>query len=234
MRRFILTLGLCLLGTTSQAEQIIYDLTIRGFKVAELVLNATSDARRYTAFGTINNTGLTRVVRKLSYRGTAQGRLTRNRLIPAAYQEVANTDNFDTTVRMTFRNGVPRIDEYVSERPRTPDAPTPASQKGALDPLSAIFGLLRDIPASDACKYDVQIYDGARQSRLFMVPDDTNTRLPTCKGAYVRQKGYTPEEIERHTQFNLQLSYRDLGNGTLAAENIEFDTIYGTARVIRR
>ena len=236
MRPFgkVIAFAFSLVALPVAADVVYYDLTIRGFKVAELEVAAQETRRNYSVAGTINNTGLTRIVRKLNYSGTTRGTIKNRRLVPQTYSEQANTAGYDTAVSIGFQNGTPTQVNYVSNRGREPDAPDPATLNGAVDPLTAIYGVLRDTPAQHACDYDVTIYDGGRESRLILQPNGRADGLPTCKGRYIRVRGYTADEVARHKQFDLLMWNRDLGDGMLAADTVEFDTIYGKARVVRR
>ena len=124
--------------------------------------------------------------------------------------------------------------EYTSPKQAGLDAPDPATQSGTLDPLSAIFTLLRDVPRANACNLDMAIFDGKRRTRIAVWPQASESELPACTGIYQRLQGFTDKEVARHKQFDLTLTYEDAGNGQLRVSRVAFDSLYGIASVDRQ
>jgi len=209
-------------------------MKIRGFTVGTVRLDSRTAANRYTVNGLIENTGLTRIFRKFAYRGAAWGIVNGAQLNPLVYRENADTGRRVSEVELSYDQGVPRVLRYISPKPAGPDAPDPESQSGTVDPLTAIYALLRDVPRSGACKLDVVIFDGRRRSRIFMGQAADAGAIPVCKGVYERLQGFTAKEVSRHTRFDFVLSYSDPGTGRLRVEKIVFDSFYGTAALVRR
>lgn len=230
----IILLGLVLSPAAARAEQAVYDLSIRGFKVGELRLDAQESGSRYSVTGRIRNTGVTRMFRQFSYQGTANGRIQRGRLAPARYEEAADTGRRQSSAELRYQGGVPSVVRYASPRESGPDSPSPASQGGTVDPLTASYALLRTVPPAQACNVDHLIFDGARQSRMFMRPAGQSGGLPVCKGQYQRLKGFTAEEVSRHRSFNFTLTYRQGSGGQLVVDRVSFDSLYGKAVIERR
>lgn len=217
-----------------QAETAEYDLKIRGLKVGHLTLRSQSTPDSYALAGVIRNTGLTRVIRRFSYRGQAKGKIYDGRLTPAQYMETANTGKRASEAEIHYdAQGVPRVITYASPDEPGRDAPPPQTQGGTVDPLTAVYDLLRDVPLDRACQTDVMIFDGKRQSRITSAHAGTQDGLPVCSGRYERLLGFTPDEVARHRKFDFTLTYRRVGDH-LQVDRVSFGSIYGKAVIDRR
>lgn len=231
--RHALLLVFLFIATSARADTATYDLTIRGLKVGVLTLASEERAGRYTLSGRIGNSGVTRVIRKFNYRGTAVGRLRGRTLLPSEYAEVADTGMRQSEVVMTYRGGVPTIVTYTSPREAGPDTPAPETQGGTLDPLTAVYAFLRDVPPGEACDVNVVLFDGRRQSSIQMRPAGEEDGLPVCVGRYERRLGFTAEEVTRHRHFDFRLRYAPAGN-LLRVEEVVFQSLYGQAAIRRQ
>ena len=234
--RFLLTvLAVWLLATgAARAENTVFDLKIRGLTVGVIYMTSRVNENGYAVGGVIQNTGLTRVIRRFSYRGSVRGRFAGARPMPDRYQETADTGRRKTELRVDYINGVPNIVHYVSDRPESPDAPDPATQGGTVDSLTAVWALLRDTPRGAACQLDLYLFDGRRRGRIWMQPAGEEDGLPVCRGRYERLEGYTAKEVSRHRWFDFKLTYSDLPDDMLRVERVAFDSYYGTAAIDRR
>lgn len=211
-----------------------YALKIRGLTVGVIYLTSAIDARKYAVSGVIESTGLARAIRRFAYRGAARGAVRDGRLWPERYQETADTGRRNSEAVIQYTGGVPQLMVYNSPKEAGPDSPDPATQGGTIDPLTAIFSLLRDVPRAQACELDVAIFDGKRRSRISMRPLAVEDGLPTCEGRYERLQGFTAKEVARHTKFDFVLTYADAGSGMLSVQRVAFASSYGTASIDRR
>lgn len=233
MGRLWIALGIWLCAAPLWAGQTTYDLKIRGFHVGVMTLSAEARGESYALAGQIKNTGLLRVFRSFRYQGSAQGRLTAAGPRSLSYSENAHTGKRVAEVEMRFKSGLPQVLHMAP--PPHPEAEVlePASLGGTVDPLSGIYALLGDTTPEKACKLDVQLFDGQRLSRIVMQPAGSADGLPLCKGQYLRLKGYSPEEIARHTVFPFTMTYQGAGD-MLQVKHLKFKTDYGQAEILRR
>ncbi|MCP3968755.1 MAG: DUF3108 domain-containing protein [Rhodobacteraceae bacterium] len=229
-----MTICLGLATTGARAGNDAFHLKISGLRVGAVYLTSHANTDSYAVSGVIQSTGLVAAVRQFSFRGSAAGRVQGARLQPEHYQETADTGRRSSDALIEYSAGVPRVIHYNSTKEAGPDTPDPATQGGTLDPLSAIWALLRDVPRGSACALDVAIFDGRRRSRIWMVPAGKADGLPVCKGRYERLRGFTAREVSRHRKFDFRLSYSDAGGGMLRVERVAFDSSYGTAAIVRR
>ena len=135
---------------------------------------------------------------------------------------------------LKYQNNVPEVVTYTSPTLAGPDAPAPSTQKGSVDPLSAIYGLLRSVAAEDACKVNFDLFDGKRSSRIRTKLKTTENGLPVCVGFYERLLGFRPEEVARHKRFDFTMRYRQGDDGRLNVDNVVFQSIYGKASIDRQ
>lgn len=233
MRIWIMSLLLAWAGGAA-ASQVSYDLSIRGITVGRLVLAAEENATRYSVAARITNTGLTRVIRRFSYQGQAQGRIVQGALRPELYTERADTGKRSSEVEIRYRGGVPDVVRYTSPKAAGADAPSPESQGGTVDPLTGVYALLRDVPAAEACRLNALLFDGRRQSRIAMQLARTEEGLPVCTGRYERLRGFTAEEVARHAAFDFTLFYQAGPGARLSVREVVFQSLYGQSVIRRR
>lgn len=220
-------------GATAQ-QTTTFDLTIRNIRVGQIILAGNETGKSYAVRGVAKNTGLSRVVRAFSYTGDVNGRIKGQVLTPVHYKETADTGKRVSEVELKYTRGVPAVVRYTSPRDAGPDSPAPSTQGGTVDPLSAIYGLLRDRPADAACAGRFDIFDGKRRSRIRLANGATVGGLPTCTGFYERMQGFLPDEIARHKRFDFVMTFTDAGNGRVSVARVVFDSIYGKAAIDRR
>jgi hypothetical protein len=237
MRRLLLVplavLLLCLTPHLAHAETSVFDLKVRGLVLGEVTLADRVTGGTYTVSGLIKSTGLAAMIRNFSYTGKAQGTLTRGIPAPLQYEEVADTGRRRSEAVLDYSGGAPVVVRYTSPKEAGPDSPDPMTQGGTVDPLTAIWALLRDVPRTRACALDLAIFDGKRRSSINLRPAGLKDGLPQCAGVYKRLQGFTAREVSRHTQFDFIVTYSAQGQ-MLRADSVAFGSFYGTAEIIRR
>ena len=238
MKHIVLVLAALFMAPLAPAEAAedtaSFSLTLRGFTMGLITLTSSADAQRYAVRGVIVNTGFSRIFRQFSYNGAASGTIQGGQLRPDRYQEVADTGRRSSEALITYLNGVPTVERYTSPKEAGADSPEPATQGGTVDPLTAIYVLLRDVPRASACKLDIFIFDGKRRTSIAMHPAGKKDGLPICKGRYSRLQGFTEEEVKRHHKFDFVLNYREGIDGMLQVKDVSFDSFYGTAAILRQ
>ena len=217
----------------AHAETSVFDLKVRGLVLGEVTLADTVGGGNYAVSGLIKSTGLAAMIRNFSYTGKAQGTMTRGIPAPLRYEEVADTGRRRSEAVIEYTDGVPKLTRYTSPKEAGADSPDPATQGGTVDPLTAIWALLRDVPRNRVCDLDLAMFDGKRRSSLKLRPAGIKDGLPQCAGVYKRLQGFTAKEVSRHTQFDFIVTYSARGN-RLHADSVAFDSFYGTAEIVRR
>lgn len=218
-----------------QADAIRFDVILRGIKAGELRIDGRIEGARYTASGVMETTGLAAAIRKIRYSATAQGAARETRFTPARYTETADRGSGkrrDFEIR--YRAGTPV--SVASNPPRTPKDHDvdPAKQGGTIDPLTALYAVLRDVAPDQACQLDVKMFDGARRSQVRLAAPKPAGKGVTCSGEYRRLEGFSEREMAEKSRFPFTLTYAPTADGRLRVVEISTETILGKGHLKRR
>lgn len=216
------------------APEAVYDIRIAGFRVGLLRLAAQETGRAYSVGAVVTSAGAARVFRDFTYTAQAQGTFAGDRLIPQHYAEAADTGRRQSEAELAYTQGVPRVVRYTSPRAPAADAPAPGTQGGTLDPLSAMYALLRDRGEAALCSRTLVLFDGARRSHVVLGAARREDGQIVCDGEYRRLQGFTEDELSRHVAFPLTARFAPLGDGRWRAARVELQSVYGLATVTRR
>ena len=230
----LVTLGPAAAPATVQTDLIVFDVVLRGLRAGRLTLTGSVDGSDYHASGTLQSAGLVRLVAKVRYDAEASGRLRGGRYVPARYSEVADTGRRVSESVMEYRGGVPQVKTYNPPRPPQTGDVKPETQGGTVDPLTALYATLRDVPRADACKLDVHLFDGMRRSQIALSAPVPEGEGVACTGEYRRLAGFSAKEMAEKERFAFRLVYVPVGEGMLRVNLIETDTIFGTGFLRRR
>ncbi|MDO9525068.1 MAG: DUF3108 domain-containing protein [Gemmobacter sp.] len=211
-----------------------FDLVLRGLKAGELVFAGTENGTNYAVTGVLRSAGLAGMVRKVRYDATAQGAVSGNSLAPRRYEEEADTGKRQSQSVMVWTGGVPKVELNLPERAPRPNDVSAASQKGSVDPLTAMFSTLREVPTAAACTTNVKMYDGRRSSQLRLSSPKVEGDRITCTGEYRRIAGFSDKEMAEKTSFSFALTYAPTAPGRVQVSEVAMDTLYGSARLTRR
>lgn len=228
----------CLLAPAAagadRTDSARFDLVMLGLRAGTLTFQAAEADGRYTVTGRMESGGVVAVVRKVRYDGRAEGTVAGRALAPLRYEEAADTGRRQSESVMEWTGGVPRVVHYAPERaPKAFDL-DPATQGGTIDPLTAMYATLRDVPAAEACNLNLDLFDGRRRSRVTLGPPTPRDGALLCAGEYRRVAGFPPRDMEEKTRFPFTLRLEPAEGGLMRVVRVEMDTIYGSARLIRR
>lgn len=230
-------LALALIAPVARADQIdaaVFDISIRGFSAATLTISGAQKGQSYAASGVLKSSGLLGFLKKIRYDADVTGSLSKGRLVPARYHEKADTGKRQSDALMAYKNGVPQVKAYSPPRPPQKGDIDPASQGGTVDPLTALYAVLRDVPEGEACKLKVFLFDGRRRSQVVLTAPQTKDGTLTCRGEYRRLEGFSAEDMAEKVRFPFTLTYRPAGPGMVHVTDISMDTLYGKGWMIRR
>lgn len=235
---FVKTLVLsALLSTAAGAEQRsdkgTFDVYIKGIRAGTLGFSGTSDGKSYAAAGKVQSGGIVGLLVKVRYDAQSRGRITSKGFVPISYSEKADTGKRVSEAVMEYKRGVPQVKKYNPPRVSTKGTLEPATQGGTLDPMTVIYAGLRDVPADELCKLNVQMFDGKRRSQVKLWGPRTSDGELSCSGEYRRLKGFTPKEMAERQSYPFRLVYAKEGDIYRVREMI-LTTDVGTARLVRR
>ncbi|WP_170426635.1 DUF3108 domain-containing protein [Ruegeria arenilitoris] len=227
----VLLLILCL-PTTVIAEQSRFALRALGVKVGEMALTSDLSTSGYAVRGRLSTTGLAGAIRRVSFVLEAQGRRDGNRFFPRLYVEDMDTGRRESRVRLEYKNGVARASgPKISDRGEY--AVTDAQQRGAVDPLTGIFMVLRDQDAASLCMLRQKLFDGERLTEIALTRRIEENGQIRCLGAFTRLAGYPPGDLRTGSRFPVSVTYVPFGD-VMRATRVEAQTIYGAAVVVRK
>ena len=81
---------------------------------------------------------------------------------------------------------VPKITSAKSPKPHWAK---PTSQKGTVDPMTAIHLVMGDRIEQTLCKQQFNIFDGARRIEIILSKINIQKNSAQCRGEYIRQDG---------------------------------------------
>ncbi|OCX61018.1 hypothetical protein BFP70_16315 [Thioclava sp. SK-1] len=233
----LVALTLSLLPAPVRADQqdhIVFDVTLKGIRAAELRINGKIVGDGYGANGTLKTTGLIGAIRKLRYDTTVNGHTDGTRFAPMRYEENADTPSRQSSNTIVYKSGTPVSVAKVPPRPRDDRDLDPRQQNGTVDPLTALYAVLRDVDRDAACKLNVAIFDGARRSSVQLSQPETSGQMLSCRGEYRRVAGFSDNDMKEKSRFPFTLTYAPAPNGRLQVVEISTDTVYGKARLKRQ
>lgn len=214
------------------AERMIFDIYLLGLKAGELEIASAEGRTRYALAGRLESTGLLDVVRKVRYGAETNGRKRSGNFVPELYTETTVSDERRGSARMEYRRGVPQKKVYTPPRKPDSDDVDPATQGGTIDPLTALYAALRDVPREKACRIDQRLFDGRRSTRLWIEPVPGDPLR--CRGLYRRIAGYDADELAERRDFPFEMRLERLNESKVRVAEIRARTLYGRARLVRR
>jgi len=231
--------GLALLAAqpalADQSDRIVFDVVLKGIKAGELAIDGKIAGGAYAANGVVKTTGLAGMIKKIRYDATASGSFAKGRFTPRAVEVASQRGDDSSKNTMIYKNGTPASVSH--EPPRTPRATDvdPAKQGGTIDPLTALYAVLRDVDRDEACTLKVTMFDGVRRSQVALSAPQPTEDGVTCSGEYRRIAGFKEKEMAEKTRFPFTLTYAPTGDGTrLRVVEITTDTIIGQGHLIRQ
>lgn len=225
----------CLAALPSHAEDpVVFDLSIRGIRAGTLSFSGQATDGRYTVSGRLESAGLVGLVRQVRYDGQAEGSLRQGRFTPARYSEQADTGKRQSESVMEYRRGIPQVKVYNPPRDLQADGIDPATQGGTVDPLTALFATLRDMPPGQECNRTLTMFDGKRRSQLVLGAPAAIEGGIACPGEYRRLAGFSADDMAEKTRFPFTVRLVPGASGLMQVDEVTMESIYGNARLKRR
>ena len=221
------------LAAPAWAEEAVFDLSIRGLRAGTLTFAGQEAQGRYSVTGRLESAGLVGMVRRVRYDGQAQGAVRAGRFTPARYSETADTGKRQSQSVMEYRRGVPQVKVYNPPRAPGSGGLDPATQGGTVDPLTAMFATLRDVPAGQECNRKLTLFDGKRRSQVVLGPPQPVEGGVACPGEYRRLEGFSADDMAEKTRFPFTVQMVPVGP-LMQVTEVTMESLYGNARLKRR
>lgn len=219
-------------ATTLDAQ---YTLSLRGVNGGAIAMRATEEGGGYAVSSRAQSLGLVGALVAYSFEGATQGRVSGGRHVPERYSETEVDDGERTVATTTFAGDTPRDVTFTPPREPKPWDIDPAAQSGVIDPMTALYRVLRPVEPAGACNQSYDLFDGRHVSRIALGaaragPDGTLR----CIGEYVRIRGYDPEKMAERPRVALSFTYAPIGGGRVQVSEIRSATRLGDAVLRRR
>lgn len=239
MLRHVLCLSLvcCLAAADSAHAETLsskFSATVAGIRAGTVELRGTEAAGRYEVQGAAASSGLVGEFVRFTVQAAAAGSVRNGRYAPSSYTEVSQSREGTQRVTYRYRGGIPQIDRSPDDEEREPHHVGPEGQRGTLDPLTALWALLRDQPRASACAADVSAYNGETRSRLRLTNVESEGATLVCSGLYTRIAGFSDEEMAERVNWPFTLIYRETGETLLRVEELRIPTSFGLFRLVRQ
>lgn len=234
-RLALAVLAAVLAAPSCRAEDlVVFDLSIRGIWAGTLSFTGEAKEGRYAVSGRLESAGLVGLVRQIRYDGQAEGSLRQGRFTPARYREQADTGRRQSQSVMEYRRGIPQVKVYNPPRDLQSDGIDPATQGGTVDPLTALFATLRDVPPGGECNQTLTMFDGKRRSQLVLGTPSAVEGGVACPGEYRRLAGFSARDMAEKARFPFTLRLGLAESGLMQVKDVTMESIYGNARLKRR
>lgn len=216
-----------------RTDSVSFKVYLKGLPIGILAFNGIEKDGAYAVAGKLKATGIVGALLKVGYEAEVRGAVANGAFVPARYKEIRDDRNGRRTAWMEYRDGVPGPKRYDPPRKSTSGVIDPATQKGTVDPLTALYVVLRDQDGPDPCDRALAIFDGKKRAGLRLSPLAASPEEVRCSGEYRRVAGYSAREMREKPVFPFTITYR-LSGGRWRAERIDTDTIHGRAVLRRR
>lgn len=229
--------AILLLALPAQArdEVHVYEVYASGIKVGNMNVSARLQGNRYAVVGTVKGTGIVGALFDVSFSGRGDGKITGSTTYqPEKYTSSWVDDGDKKSIVMRYRGTTPAQVQYAPPRkPRSYDI-VASAQTNTLDPVTAALSLLGQAPSDKACNRTVEIFDGAKRSRIKLGAQKPGPRGSIiCSGVYTRLAGFRPSQIAKKQNFPFTMFYRKEGDQFIVTR-FETDSVVGRVAAVRR
>lgn len=231
--RCLVLICLLLAPLTALAEDMAFDVRLRGVTAAQVEVTARLDGAGYALAARLRTTGLVGALSRRAYGVESTGRRDGRVMRPARAVLDDRSGREQGRRVLTWSGGRPRVveaDPPLVAQPWSVDAP-PA---GAVDPLSAFWSLLQAGGADMLCNTSLTTFDGVRLGQIAVARATTEGGSLTCAAQFERIGGYSPDELAERRVFPFTLVFVPVGGDTYRLSEIRARTPIGQAVLRRR
>ena len=221
---------ICANTLSAKTEQYSFDVFLWCLKVGELVYSIKKESNQYDISGILRSKGFARVVTKYKFVAQTQGRLSKSKYYPSSYSEKSDTGRRKEEKSIVYHKMIPKITSAKAPKPHWAQ---PKSQKGTVDPMTAIHLVMGDRIEKALCTQKINLFDGARRIEIILSKVNIQKNSAQCRGDYIRQDGYTDEEMKEGKIFPFTINYIKR-NELYAVESLEIKALRGRTKFTRR
>jgi len=211
-----------------------YSVSISGFPIGRVQYDATTGDGLYQVQGFLGSSGFFGFFIGTRYSGAVIGEARGADLRPEVFRGRFEARGKFAQVDMNYVKGIPDAVTHQPERSALATDIPLTRAADALDPISALYLLLRDVDASGVCKLDVPIFDGVRLSRVTLGQGKAVDDIVRCEGVYARVGGFSDAQLEERTDYPFLLEYGQAADGKWRVTQFLATTDFGVARASLR
>ena len=214
----------------AKTERYSFDVFLWGIKVGELVYSIKKASGEYDISGVLRSKGFARVVTKYKFEAQTQGKVSNSKYYPTSYSEKSDTGRRKEQKSIIYQRMIPKLTSAKAPKPHWAN---PQSQKGTVDPMTAIHLIMGDRIEKKLCKQKFNLFDGARRIEIILSEINIEKNSAQCRGEYIRQDGYTEEEMKEGKVFPFTINYikRD---EVYAVESLKIKALRGRTKFTKR
>ena len=215
---------------SAKTERYSFNVFLWGIKVGELVYSIKQTSNGYDISGVLRSKGFARVVTKYKFEAQTHGKVSKLKYYPSFYSENSDTGRRKEQKSIIYQNMIPKL---TSAKTPKPHWAKPKSQKGTVDPMTAIHLIMGDRIEKTLCKQKFNLFDGARRIEIVLYEISIEKSSAQCRGEYIRQDGYTDEEMKEGKVFPFTINYikRDK---IYVVESLTIKALRGRTKFTRR
>jgi hypothetical protein len=219
----------------AQGLDATYDFSMRGITGGSIVLKGREEGDSYAVSSVARATGVVGALVKYGYEGQAQGTVRNGRYVSSRYSEAEIDDGERTSSVTQFDGTTPASVTFDPPRePREYDI-EPTAQRNVVDPLTALYGLLKAAPRDEVCNRRLDTFDGRHVARLSVgPPQERADGTLLCGAEYLRLRGYSEKDLEERPNVRMRLVLEPVGGGLFQVSEVRSRTRLGEAVLRRR
>lgn len=218
----------------AQAEQKAYRVSIAGFPIGTASYSAAVSGKRYEVQGFMGSTGFFGAFLASRYSGAVIGRVSGEQLTPQIFRGRFEQGRRFAEVDIKYSGGRPTKIIRRPERPAQPHDIDYTKVRGALDPITAMYFMLKDRTVDKVCTQSFQVFEGSRTSRITMQRSQGDNGTVICNGVYTRLGGFTAEQMSDRQNFPFQMVFHPTASGLFEVREFRATTFWGVARAVLR
>ena len=149
----------------AKTERYSFDVFLWGLKVGELVYSIKQTSDDYDISGILRSRGFARIVTQYKFEAQTQGKVSNSKYYPSSYSEKSDTGRRKEQKSIVYNKMIPKITS--AKDPKSHWA-KPKSQKGTIDPMTAIHLIMGNRIEKKLCKQKFNLFDGARRIEIIL------------------------------------------------------------------
>lgn len=221
-------------SANAQVDRKVFRVSIAGFPVGTASYDALVRGNRYEVQGFMGSTGFFGAFLASRYSGAVIGRVRGERLQPQIFRGRFEQSRKFAEVDIKYSGSRPVSVVRRPDREPQPYDINYKSVRNALDPISGLYYLLRDVTVDKVCTQNFRVFEGNRTSRIWLRRAQGTGGSVICNGVYTRVSGFSPEQMKERVNFPFRLIFEQNAEGLFEVREFSATTFWGVAKATLR